>query len=296
VTTADHDLTRAYSFVDTNRYAMHGLQGLGEDFTERAQRDHALYVALKMEVQQLILRYPSPVEPASWESLVRRIRAVQAQDGRALARISTSDLTMILKAALAVTGQNLGQAYAMAGSGEVNVQRNRSQISKLLSTAENVISSTQALLSGISTAEAGAERARRAVGLGIAPVVIAELLAGTVVALVGIAVVGTIVAYIGTAVIASVNAERACELDRLAGRPCTGADRQAYYAASIEESRRLGIIPPLPDIGGALADLIFWGGMAAVAAGIGYMVFIGAPAAREARAGLTERARRWRQR
>lgn len=275
-----------------------GQPGLFREFgavdaglASRIQQVHSDYVTLKGGTQELLRHFPAPLQPNGFVQLVTRIVEIP-RSSQTFVRLSAAQLAELLKAALSSAGRNIGMAAAMAGAPDAIARSNRAKIVKLVDTANNVIRVAQQIVNGIQAVASTTERAQRATGLGITGVEIAALVAGAVVAIIGIGLLYTLIAYIAAAIDAYAAAERQCELDSAAGRPCTGTQYQQYREAALEDARRFGLVPNIGDAADRAArsvgDAIFWGSMLTVGGLLAYGAWVSAPAAREARAALHE--------
>lgn len=285
-----------------------GLGAIDPRYNARLLAVHSRYSELKGDVQALLLRYPTPIQPTPFRELVRQVEQLR-RGGVGLVSLTGEQFAMVLKAALSVVGQNLGMAAAMASAPSATVGRRAGRIEKLISSAERVISGARLVVDGAQYVSRSEAEARRVAGLGaiITETVVVSIVAG-VVAVIAIGLILALLGYIAVAVESYQAAERACAADAAAGHPCSGEDWSRYHAEAQEAARNFGLVPDFNDLMERVGDLVFYGGMAVVAAFIGYSAFIAAPAAREARSWLhdeTSRARtkrfagfsaRWRRR
>lgn len=251
----------------------------------RAQAAHSRYVALKGDVQTLLIRYPAPVAAETIESLARRVAALP-RGSDVYVRMTAEQIAMLLKSSLAVASSNLGQAYAMAGADPAVVARNAKKISDLISSADSVITAARRFVDGVNAVDGAVASARRAVGLGVTGGEILAVIAGTLVAIVAASLLVALLGYIAAAVSAHFAAERACAAEAARGTPCTGAQREAFRSAAMADAMQYQPrMPDLPQIGPDLDKLILLAGVAA----IGFGMWTVLPAAQAARARYAER-------
>lgn len=272
-----------------------GLRGLGTTAAYSARLDAAwsAYTRLKDDTQALLDRFPVANDPSTFSALVNRIVDLP-RGGEAWVRLSSSQFATILKGALSIVVQNLGTAYGLA-YGPRAAARSR-EISKLISSAENVTAAMRRIVDSLRAVADTADMARRAVGLSDGGASIALLLVAGAVAVVEIVLLVALVAYIASAIDAHVAAERACAADAAAGQPCTGSTREAYRERALEQARSFGLVPDIRGAAQNLSDAIsgvVWLGGAALFA---YFVWTTLPAAREARGYLTEETQSFRRR
>jgi hypothetical protein len=264
-----------------------GLRGLGaiDDLVTRLDVLQAEYDSLKAESHALVASHPE-LDSVSFEEFVRRVASLAPGT---ILRLTLGQFQQLTNAMLISTIGNITRARALLPLGDTA----RSRIDKLLTAGKNTLHAYRNLLDGIEAANARADQVRRAVGLGVAPaVVIAGIVAGTIVLVVGGALVYALLSSIQSSTVASQEADRMCAADAAAGTPCTGADRARYVAAVLEEQRRSGLVP---DFGNAIRELgstVFWGGMLAVVGLLAYGAWITAPAATITRERLRARAAR----
>jgi hypothetical protein len=268
-----------------------GLQGLRSVATaqQRARAAWDRYTALKSDVQQLLSRFPT-LDGATFRQIAQHI-STMPQD--AVVRLTSDELALLLRAGISVTAQNLGLANAIL-AGPFAAQ-NESKALKLVSTAESVLSSLEMILSAINTGEGYADRAARAVGLRepltiSTGALIAAIVAGSVVALVGGVLLYTLMTSIYQAAESYAAAYQACERAAAAGQPCTGEDWMRFRARAQEQQRENGIVPNIGDLFSRGMNALIVGGFVVGAAMLAYGFWVTAPAARETRSALQRRA------
>jgi hypothetical protein len=252
---------------------------LGEAFDARAQRAWGQYQSLKVDVQDLISRFPGAVDVARLEDFSRRAVGIP---GTSIVSITAYQLAALLKASVAMASGNIGKARAMSTAPPDVVERNKVEITNLLSSAEGSMRATRALLNGVAVADAATDRARRAVGLGITGAEVAAAIAGAVVLLVGAALLATLIGWVASCVAADRAAAEACARQAATGRPCTGAQYLAFREQALQQQRALlpslpslPSIPSLPDLTGPL--------YLGVAVALGYGIWVTLPAASASR-------------
>lgn len=266
-----------------------GLAGLGsvESTLARARADHARYVTLKNDVQELLMRFPT-LEEGTFREVARKIVAMP---GDQLVRLTAAELALMLRAGVSAAATNVGLANAiMVGP---FAAANEAKAVKLLQTAERVLATLEAILRAINTTEGYAGRVARATGLAepvSVGVLIAGIIAGTIVAVIAAGLLYTLLASIYSATESYAAAYQACERAAAAGQPCTGEDWARYRAAALEEQRANGIVPNINDLMRRGSNAIITGGFILGGALLAYGLWVTAPAASSARSALQRRA------
>lgn len=266
------------------------FRGFGDvaDLASRLASLDRKFAAFQAETASLIGAHPELSDPAAFTDFAIR---VAAKDPSAILRLTQAQFSTLVRALAISTKGNVVRVQQLLPAGDPA----RRTITALLDAGERNMAVWRALLSGVEELNADVAIARRAVGLGVAPlVIVAGIVAGTIVALAVTAVVYAVLSAVHASSVAQREADRACALDAAAGSPCTGAQRQAYYNAVHAEEIRSGLVPALDDAlrrtAGAFSDVILYGGLAVVAAVIVYGAWTAAPAAKLTRDALTSRA------
>lgn len=268
------------------------LNGLGisvDSLNAKVTAVQAQYDALKTSMTPLLNAYG----PLDQDSLQRVLAAVQ-QAGSSPAIIGAASFVGVLRLALASSVGNIARARAiLAGSptGHEDI------VANLLTTAQNVLDATDTLVSSAVAAQgavaSGARRLGLSGGLGVFGIDDATAVLG-ILAAVGLVVGAVLIYAVFVQVQAASNArdvaDSACARDAAAGHPCTGTQWAQYRTDADAQARRQSVVPDFSDILQSVGSLIFWGGLLAVGAAVGYAVWTTLPAATVARSSLTRRA------
>ncbi len=248
----------------------------------------AEYDSLKADSAALIAAHPE-FNGVSYEEFARRIATLAPGT---IVRLTLGQFQQIANATFIVTTGNLVRARSLMAIGDAA----RARIDKLLTAGKNTLHAFRNLLDGIERANASADQVRRAVGLsglGLAPgAIIALILAGGAVIVVGSVLIYTALATQQASLVASQEADRMCAADAAAGSPCTGARREHYREAVRRQETESGLVPAFRDFLRDAGSTVFWGGMLAVVGVLAYGAWVSAPAARLTRDRLRERASR----
>lgn len=251
------------------------------------------YDSIKSRMGPLLAAYG----PLDTDALKRILLAVRRLGNLSVpVAVTSGQFVGVLRMGLASAARNLAGARAILGGG--HAVGHEGQIAQLLTTAQQVLDALDALVSGAELAEGVVAAGVRRLGLsGLRGGLGAFVLDDT--ALAALAVVGLIVgAVLIYAVFAQTNAantawdaaNEACQRDGAAGRPCTGSQWEAYRVAAERQASSDGLIPDLHGLFDSLSSVVLWGGLAAVAALIGYGIWTTYPAASTARSALQHRA------
>ncbi|WP_053230833.1 hypothetical protein [Sandaracinus amylolyticus] len=248
--------------VSRTRYRRLGSVG-DAPTTFRAAHDD--YTQLKADVQALFSAYPA-YAPESYSVLVN---AIASRRGDSVVTVTREQVSILLRAALSQVGRNLGLAAVIYGGSQIAKHRRIAQA--LVASAVRIIGRTRRLVAGIAW---GRDATRRVRGGGLAsPAIPVAVAIAAIVAWAGVLVVSAVLLY---ALVSAIQhgvqsyavAERACELDAAAGRPCTGDDWTRYRAAAAEQARQDGLVPDVAAsaraVGDAVGRAIFWGTILAV--------------------------------
>lgn len=175
-----------------------------------------------------------------------------------------------------------------------NASRHLNTVARLVDTAKHVVRQLEVSTNAVRTVQdwtgpISASSLTRLHGLGLAPpmwLAGLALVAGIVVLVVGVVVLVDTMQRAQNAEIALRVARETCDRAEASGAPCTPDDFQRAY----EEAARAQaeISPPIlgggdDSVGARLGDLVFWGGLLAVTAGVGYVVWTTLPAAQSIR-------------
>jgi hypothetical protein len=248
---------------------------LGADISAlhaKVASNEAEYNKLKTAIDPLLSRFPFS-ETGYRQLAVRVVTAPRAE----LLRLGLEQFALVSRGVLSSVSraQNIARALLVAPT---VAQANRAE--RLLNNAERTMSKYALLLQAVHAAQRGAG----AVGLGepisISTLAIAALIAGTLVFLVGAGALYSVLAENQATENATDEAERACALDAAAGHPCGGATYQDYVRRAREGQRTFGFLPNLNELLKQGGSLIFWGGLLAIGAALGYAAWTAEPARR----------------
>lgn len=258
---------------------------LGADISAlhaKVASNEAAYNKLKTAIDPLLSRFP--FAPAAYAQLATRVVATPRAE---VLRLGLEQFALISRGVLSSVSraQNLARALLVAPT---PAQAARAE--RLLGHAERTMSKYALLLQAVNAAQRGASVAGLGVfGLDDATVlVIAALIAGTLVFLVGAGALYSVLAENQATEAANDEAERACALDAAAGRPCGGATYQDYIRRARESQSLFGFLPNLNELFKQGGSLIFWGGLLVVGGLLGYAAWTAEPARRN----VQERLRR----
>ncbi|MGL4257999.1 MAG: hypothetical protein ACRCSL_16820 [Microbacterium sp.] len=230
--------------------------------------------AAKRALEPIIGRYP--FDPSKYTSLAERVLA----NRNAIVRLSMEQFALLSRAMLSATTRNQTLVRGLLAGSPSPTQQSYAQ--RLLSTTKAALTDYDRILLAVQQGQ----RASRFVNLAGDPVVtpsiiVAGILAGTVVILVGGFLLYTLLASLQTATIAAREAERICELEQAAGRPCGGADWQRFVEQSRDDQRRLGLIPDINAVLKRGQNMLFAAGMVVIAGLLGYAAWTAEPARRQ---------------
>ncbi len=176
-----------------------------------------------------------------------------------------------------------------------NASRHLNTAARLVDTAKHVVRQLEVATNSVRTVQdwfgpMPASSLTRLSGLGLAPpmwVAGLALVAGIVILVVGVLVLVDTMQRAQNAEIALRVAREACDRAQASGYPCTPEDfQQAYEEAARAQNE---ISPPIlgagenGGVGDRFGDLVFWGGLLAISAGVGYAVWTTLPAAQAIR-------------
>lgn len=272
-------------------------RGLGETPAGVQQRLQDLRSAIEQEwgevqtsVQGLLDRFGA-FQPSAFMLFLEQILPLRGRN----VILSPDTLANVMRGVLSPAYANLSLAKRMLSAAPSVVYLNRYKIEALLRTARRVLSAVRVMVQGARVATSGVS------GLGLifpGPIPIDSDLLFTVVQL--------LAAYAAArdAQEASRAADEACRRMAAQGQSCSGEDWARARQAALEEARRHGVsglldaasegirsvTPNLDRLVGTGESLLFWGGMLVVAAGLGYLFFVSAPATLEIRRGATAAA------
>lgn len=281
------------SALEPRREPRTSFRGFGTVATslERVQAANVRYQTLKAETQDLLTHFVAQYDPTSLRELVGRIVAMQGERGDgALVRLSAGQFASLLRASVSMAATNLGLANAMLTG--PNAAANETRALKLVRSVETLLDVTDNVIYSINVSRDVAGRAARATGLGepATGVIIAGIIAGTILTIIALGLLYTWVSSLSAAVVAQREASAACDRDATAGRPCTGDDWGRYLARAQEEQRRSGVVPNIDDLFRRTVNTVLAVGVGVVAFAIGYGFWVSAPAAATARRRLQARA------
>lgn len=275
------------------RGALRGLGDLRQDTIRvKLASVTASYNTTQTNAAKLLNAF-GPMDANSLLSLGEAIKALKSRNATAIARLTGAQFAGIVRMGLAAAKGNIVRAEGITNG---NLAGHETIVESLLGAAQGVIDAVGLIVNnatsaiGTATGSVGfAGTGGRGLGLVIADdVAIAAIVAVGV--LVGVALLLGVYVYVHQSQVASETADRACVQDAAAGRPCTGEQWVTYRDRAVTQERNLSPIPDLNPLVAQAGSLLFWGGLAIVAAGIAYGGFITAPAAVNARAGLTRRS------
>lgn len=250
------------------------------------------YDATKTSMAPLLAAYG----PLDQDVLKRLVVAIQTQ-GRGLNVIlGAGSFVGLLRMGLAAAIGNISRASSILSGSPAG---HEDLIARLLDTAQNVIDQLNVIISAATTAQGAAAAGLRTFGLsgvrglgalGVDDATLAIL--AVVGVIIGAALIYALVVRVQDANNARATADTACERDAAAGHPCTGAQWATYRATADAAAHQQSLVPDFADILNQIGNLVLYGGLAVVAAAIGYAVWTTLPAARVARGALTSRAQR----
>lgn len=240
-----------------------------------------------------LLQKNGPVSSSKLEQVWTKLRRY---GGTTVIQIGDDVLTGIIRYTLGAARANLVMAKEILTG--PNPERYLGTVASLIDTAKLTIRKIETLANGVRTVQewTGSNPTRSASslvrlnGLGFAPpmwVALAVLAAGVVVFVVGVAVLVDAMQRAQNAEIALRAAREVCDRAEAAGDPCTPAEFQRIYEQAARAQNEIS--PPLlqPRRGNSptdsLSDLLFWGGLLVVGAGVGYAVWTTLPAAQAVR-------------
>lgn len=236
--------------------------------------------------QQLLplMRKNGPLSSSKLAALKSQVTGL-ARRGAAI-QLSDSLFTGICRYALAMSKGNLVIARSILHG--PNGSRHLGLVQEVTEKAKDTLRSLLSTLSSVRLVRdwTGTESAIRLNGLGCGPpCVVAAGVAATVLFIIFAGTIAYLFMHAFNSEEATRLANEACERDAQTGNPCSGTDWQGYRDEAIAQQNEIS--PPLinPDSNplGALSDLVFWGGMAAVLAGLGYVAFVTYPASKRFR-------------
>jgi hypothetical protein len=223
----------------------------------------------------LLQKYPRPSQA--------KLASIRAKIGRysraTTVRISDEALAGIIRSTLGESRANLELAKNIVRS--PNASRHLSTIFSLVYTAKLSLLQLRTMSDAVRTLQdwTGATPSAMVSGLGfVLPLWVAglALVAGIVIFIVGVGVLIDTMQRNQNAAVARENADRACEIAASRGDACTPEDWQRHYEAAARVQNE--ITPPIltPQAGqdplSRVGDLVFWGGLLLVGAGVGYAI------------------------
>jgi len=261
------------------------IGGLGDLASLRAQylANETRYDEIKRAATPILAAHP--FSASSYADMAQRV--VSLPRGT-IVRLSLDQFAVLTRGVLSVVSQAQAMAAAL-----LDTPSRQGQARKILFAVKDALDTYDRLLNGIYTASRAPEIARRAVGLG-EPVtlttggIIAIVIGVTFIITVGAVLLYALFSSLQAASAASAEAQEACERDAAAGRPCSGAQWQEYLRRAQEGQRTFGNVPDLRELFSSLSSLLFWGGLLALGAGLGYLALTAEPARRN----VQERLRR----
>ena len=225
----------------------------------------------------------SPFSAPSYDRIARFIASA-----RGPIRLTQDQFTQIARGMLSSTSA----ALILAG-GLLIAPTTSAQVARAAKLIERANRTMQAFLNALSAVRAAQSAASRATGLGAFVVddgvlVLAALAAGALVFIVSAGILYLVIAEQQATAAALEEAERACALDASQGRPCTPEAFQAAVRRARETQNEYGLFPNLNELFKQAGSLLFWGGLLAVGAVLGYAAWTAEPARRN----VEERLRR----
>lgn len=270
-------------------YRSSALRGLGvpvATLNSKLTAVQAQYDALKTSMTPLLNAYG----PLDQDTLKRILAAVQ-QAGSSPAIIGAASFVGVLRLALASAIGNIARARAILNGSPAG---HEDIVANLLTTAQNVLDATGTLVSGAAVASGAISAGARRLGLSGLGAFGLDDATVAVIAAVGFVVAAALIYAIFVQVQAASNAatvaDSACQRDATAGHPCTGTQWAQYRADAETQAHQQSVIPDFGSILQSVGSLIFWGGLLAVGAAVGYAVWTTLPAASAARSGMKRRA------
>ncbi len=247
---------------------------LGDLASLRAQyrANEARYEEIKRAAQPLIAAHP--FSPTGYTELAHRLAGAPRS---AVVSISQGQFANLTRAVLSVTSSGQVIAAAMLSDG-----RRPEQTRKILFAVKDALDTYDRMLQGIYTISRQAGVAARAVGLGeplTTGAIIALVIAVAVIAVAGV-LLYALLASLQAASAAWQEADHACARDAAAGRPCSGAQWEEYHRRAQEAQREWGVVPDIAGLLRQFGSLIFWGGLLAIGAALGYAAWTAEPARR----------------
>jgi DNA-directed RNA polymerase subunit F len=217
--------------------------------------------------------------PAS--KLERLVSNISRQRRSATVRISDEALSGIIRSTLGESKANIQLAKSILRGRYA--ERHLVVVFSLTDTAKLALRQLQLLSSAVRTVQewngASSTSMISVNGLGLDPIswaAAAALVAGVVIFVVGVVVLIDTIQRNRNAAIARENANRMCEIAAERGEPCTPDDWQRNYEQAARAQQEIS--PPLiPTVRGEnpverFGDLVFWGGLLVVGAGVGYFI------------------------
>lgn len=242
-----------------------------------------------MNVLAPLTRKNPPLPPAKLRAIQSDLRG---ENPSSFIRVGDDVLGGIFRYAIGTAKANVVMARRILTG--PNPSRHLSIVARLVDSAKHVVRQLEVATESIRTVQdwTGAGRSAssltRLSGLGFAPpmwLAGLALIAGIVILVVGVLVLVDTMQRAQNAEIALRIAREACDRAQASGSPCTPDDFQQAYeeAARAQNEISPSILNPDAAVGESLGDLVFWGGLLAIGAGVGYAVWITLPAAQSIR-------------
>ena len=273
--------------------ARRGLRGLGDlTLVSKLADVTSSYNTTNTNATKLLAAF-GPLSADALLNLGAAIKALKSRDPETIARVTGAQFAGNVRMGLAAAKGNIIRAEGIINGG---LPGHDELARQLLTAASNVIDAIGAMVNNATEAIGTATGYAQSVGLGrgsLGIVIADDVAIAAIVAvglLIGIALLLGVYVYVHQSQVVSETADQACARDAAAGHPCTGTDWVHYRTEAVTQQQNLSPIPNLDPLFQQAGNAIFYGGLLAVAAVIGYGVWTTLPAAQVARGVLTRRA------
>jgi hypothetical protein len=277
-----------------------GMSGFGDAAAVNAtlaQAD-AKFLQIKANASKLLAMYG----PLSTDTITRIRTAIAGKGaGGWYAQMGAAEFSGVIRFFLQGVAYNLSIVHALMNGPNPEAQTTAAVLILtpalgVLNAVDHLVTTAQATEGAIATVLRTIEGTAQSIGqrlglqgapapgLGFEPI---EIAAGIVIAFIVVSALYLAFSQYESMQSASDAADAACSRP---GVTCTAEQWAAIRDQALQASAMLSILPNLGRAVENAGSLLFWGGLAVVAAAIGYGMWVSAPAATVARQRLTARA------
>ena len=283
------------------------LRGFGDAASVNAMlaSTDTSFKALTTALAPFLNAFPNPLD-------IPTIQAIKTAVGNAgvgfYASIGDTTFAGLLRYFLTGAALNLNLAHALMNGPKADDATTQSQATALVTSSKNLIDAIGSLLQGAQSTESAIQSAIQTAGnvaqkitgvvglnglrlgaLGLEPIEVGA-------AIIAFFIVAAVIAYCFTqyeaGVQAAAAADSACAQAAANGTPCSAQQWSDIHDSAARAAASLTLLPDLGRAVQNVGSLIFWGGLLAAGALVGYGIWTTYPAAATVRGRLQERARR----